>query len=124
MPSAEQANGIDQVNKALDQMDEVTQQNSALVEENAAAAKTLEQQAAAMNERVAFFKLDDAVRHGAAPNAGGQGHSSAAPAPAQRAAPELRRLRAHRPTVASVGRMQSALATALKDDPDWKEFWR
>jgi hypothetical protein len=21
-----------------------------------------------------------------------------------------------------VGRMQSALATALKDDPDWKEF--
>ena len=43
--SAEQATGLEQVNKALTQMDEVTQQNSALVEENAATAKTLEQQA-------------------------------------------------------------------------------
>jgi len=56
--SAEQASGIEQVNKALTQMDEVTQQNSALVEENAATAKTLEHQAKAMDERVAFFKLD------------------------------------------------------------------
>ena len=43
--SAEQATGLEQVNKALSQMDEVTQQNSALVEENAATAKTLEHQA-------------------------------------------------------------------------------
>ena len=46
-------------------MDEVTQQNSALVEENAATAKTLEHQAMAMNERVAFFRLDEP---GAAPD--------------------------------------------------------
>ena len=39
-------------------MDEVTQQNSALVEENAATAKTLEHQARAMDERVAFFRID------------------------------------------------------------------
>ncbi len=57
--SSEQASGIEQVNKALTQMDEVTQQNSALVEENAATAKTLEHQAKAMDERVAFFKLVD-----------------------------------------------------------------
>jgi methyl-accepting chemotaxis protein len=57
--SAEQASGIEQVNKALTQMDEVTQQNSALVEENAATAKTLEQQAKAMNDRVAVFRLDE-----------------------------------------------------------------
>ncbi len=43
--SAEQSTGIEQINIALNQMDEVTQQNSALVEENAATAKTLEQQA-------------------------------------------------------------------------------
>jgi methyl-accepting chemotaxis protein len=55
--SAEQASGVDQVNKALTQMDEVTQQNAALVEENAATAKTLEHQAKAMDERVAFFRL-------------------------------------------------------------------
>jgi len=58
--SAEQADGIEQINKALTQMDEVTQQNSALVEENAATAKTLEQQALVMDERVAFFRLDTA----------------------------------------------------------------
>ena len=40
--SAEQAAGIDQVNKALAHMDTVTQQNSALVEENAATAKALD----------------------------------------------------------------------------------
>ncbi len=44
--SMEQSTGIEQINRALTQMDEVTQQNSALVEENAATAKTLEQQSA------------------------------------------------------------------------------
>jgi methyl-accepting chemotaxis protein len=56
--SAEQADGIDQINKALTQMDEMTQQNSALVEENAATAKTLEGQSAAMSEQVAYFKVE------------------------------------------------------------------
>jgi methyl-accepting chemotaxis protein len=56
--SQEQSTGIDQINKALNQMDEVTQQNSALVEENAASAKTLEHQSETMNEKAAFFKLD------------------------------------------------------------------
>ena len=62
--SNEQSTGIDQVNKALTQMDEVTQQNSALVEENAATAKTLEYQAQAMDERVAFFRIDAAAGAG------------------------------------------------------------
>jgi methyl-accepting chemotaxis protein len=56
--SAEQAIGIDEINKALTQMDEATQRNSALVEENAATAKTLEQQAKSMDEQVAFFQVD------------------------------------------------------------------
>jgi len=56
--SAEQSTGIDQINKALTQMDEVTQQNSALVEENAATAKTLEEQAEAMTQQVTFFRFD------------------------------------------------------------------
>jgi Methyl-accepting chemotaxis protein (MCP) signalling domain/Chemoreceptor zinc-binding domain len=63
--SSEQATGIEQINKALNQMDEVTQQNSALVEENAATAKTLEHQAQAMDDQVAFFNVgggNDEVR--------------------------------------------------------------
>jgi methyl-accepting chemotaxis protein len=62
--SAEQSTGIDQVNAALTQMDEVTQQNSALVEENASAAKSLEAQALGMDERVSFFTLGDGAAAG------------------------------------------------------------
>ncbi|KNE21020.1 methyl-accepting chemotaxis protein, partial [Achromobacter spanius] len=43
--SDEQSSGIDQVNRAVSQMDEVTQQNAALVEEAAAAAGSLQEQA-------------------------------------------------------------------------------
>jgi methyl-accepting chemotaxis protein len=57
--SNEQSTGIDQINKALMQMDAVTQQNSAQVEENAASAALLEHQAEAMSQKVAFFKLAD-----------------------------------------------------------------
>jgi methyl-accepting chemotaxis protein len=57
--SQEQSTGIEEINKALNLMDEATQQNSALVEENAASAKTLEHQSVAMNEKVAFFKLEE-----------------------------------------------------------------
>jgi methyl-accepting chemotaxis protein len=56
--STQQATGLEEVNRALNQMDTVTQQNSALVEENAATAKTLEQQVKAMDERLAMFRLD------------------------------------------------------------------
>jgi methyl-accepting chemotaxis protein len=58
--SSEQAEGLEQINKALTQMDEATQQNSALVEENAATAKTLETQAKVMDDKVAFFQIDAA----------------------------------------------------------------
>ena len=57
--STEQAAGIEQVNKALTQMDEVTQQNSALVEENAATAKTLEHQSKAMHDEVSVFRVNE-----------------------------------------------------------------
>jgi methyl-accepting chemotaxis protein len=56
--SAEQSTGLEQVNRALTQMDEVTQQNTALVEENTATAETLAQQSQAMSDRIAFFRLD------------------------------------------------------------------
>jgi methyl-accepting chemotaxis protein len=128
--SGEQASGIEQVNKALTQMDEVTQQNSALVEENAATAKTLEHQAQAMDERVAFFKLDAAAEggHMAQPAKAREQRPGAAvplrgPASAQRqsvAAPKLAAAGGN--SGGPVGRMHAALATADKSNPDWKEF--
>jgi methyl-accepting chemotaxis protein-1 (serine sensor receptor) len=57
--SNEQSSGIEQVNRAVSQMDEVTQQNAALVEEAAAAAGSLEEQATRLREAVAVFKLDE-----------------------------------------------------------------
>jgi methyl-accepting chemotaxis protein len=52
-----QAQGINQVSKAVGQLDQMTQQNAALVEESAAAADSLRQQALALHEAVARFKL-------------------------------------------------------------------
>jgi methyl-accepting chemotaxis protein len=57
--SSEQAMGIEQVNKAVSQMDQVTQQNAALVEEASAAAQSLAQQAAGLRDAVGVFKLDE-----------------------------------------------------------------
>ncbi|HEX7935671.1 MAG TPA: methyl-accepting chemotaxis protein [Paraburkholderia sp.] len=57
--SEEQSGGIDQVARAVTQMDEVTQQNAALVEEAAAAASSLEDQAGKLRSAVAVFQLDD-----------------------------------------------------------------
>ncbi|QVQ28734.1 methyl-accepting chemotaxis protein [Achromobacter deleyi] len=56
--SEEQSSGIDQVNRAVSQMDEVTQQNAALVEEAAAAAGSLQEQAQRLVEAVAVFKIN------------------------------------------------------------------
>jgi methyl-accepting chemotaxis protein len=55
--SGEQSRGIEQVNIAVTQMDQVTQQNAALVEESAAAASSLAQQAQTLAEAVAIFKV-------------------------------------------------------------------
>jgi methyl-accepting chemotaxis protein len=115
--SQEQSTGIDQINKALNQMDEVTQQNSALVEENAASTKMLELQAVAMNEKVAFFKLDH----------GGESHARKTPAPAtvtrlaaKPAKPETAPVR--KPVPAAVNGRRGGPATAMAQDPDWEEF--
>lgn len=56
---AQQTAGIEQVNQAIAQMDDITQQNAALVEEAAAASENLLSQAAAMNRMMAVFTLRD-----------------------------------------------------------------
>lgn len=54
----EQSAGIEQINQAITQMDEVTQQNAALVEEAAAAAASMQEQAGQLAQTVSVFKLD------------------------------------------------------------------
>ena len=124
--SQEQSTGIDQINKALTQMDEVTQQNSALVEENAASAKTLEQQSETMNEKVAFFKLGDRAASPVVKAPSSAPVTRIAAKPAKKDASPARRTAAG----AAVngrrggpgGRMRAGLAAAAAKDEDWQEF--
>ena len=58
--SKEQSGGIEQVNQAITQIDQITQQNAALVEEATAAAKSLEGQSDTLVQAVAIFKLANA----------------------------------------------------------------
>jgi methyl-accepting chemotaxis protein len=60
LASQEQTSGIEQINHAVTQMDEVTQQNAALVEEAAAAAASLEEQAQVLTQIVSVFKIPGA----------------------------------------------------------------
>ncbi len=55
--SHEQSTGIEEVNRAIAQMDEVTQQNAALVEQAAAAAQSMYDQANSLAQAVSLFNL-------------------------------------------------------------------
>ena len=58
--SHEQSEGIDAVNGAIGQLDQMTQQNAALVEQSAAAAESLRDQANRLTQAVSVFKLTGA----------------------------------------------------------------
>jgi methyl-accepting chemotaxis protein len=104
--STEQSQGIEQVNTAITQMDDVTQQNAALVEEAAAAAESMEEQARELAQLMSTFILsgETQARFIAAPRAAARQLPAAKPAPAKRAG---------RP-----------LPPPVRDDEegDWKEF--
>jgi methyl-accepting chemotaxis protein len=78
-----QSAGIEQVNTAVTQMDEVTQQNAALVEEAAAAAESMREQAHALGREVGVFRL---VQDAAQPAKAGRLEPMAA-APVERRGP-------------------------------------
>ncbi len=122
--SSEQSDGIEQVNIAITQMDEVTQQNAALVEEAAAAAGSLQEQASRLAELVSVFKLDRA--HSAAPSA------ASAPRPAARAkphapaaAPVVASAAAHKPAPALAAlpaRKPAGKPAGGDSEGDWEQF--
>jgi methyl-accepting chemotaxis protein len=120
--SLEQSTGIEQVNKALTQMDEVTQQNSALVEENAATARTLESQAKSMDERVAMFRLRGGERAVRAERAAVRTREVAEETPVAAPAPKPRRAPVRMAAAGGARRMQTALAAAVQSESDWKDF--
>ncbi|WP_267379766.1 MULTISPECIES: methyl-accepting chemotaxis protein [unclassified Sphingomonas] len=103
----QQASGLQQVNIAVGEMDNVTQQNAAMVEESTAAARSLASDADELARHVARFRLAADERPVEA--------SQPVAAPRRVAAPV--RIVAKRPAT------RGALALAIEpDDSDWSKF--
>jgi methyl-accepting chemotaxis protein len=103
--SQEQTAGIEQINVAITQMDQVTQQNASLVEEAAAAAESMQDQAAKLARVVAVFRLDNSPSASAGPAA-----------PAAKAAPAVHAgARLAAPT-------RPAIRPAANAEADWQSF--
>ncbi|WP_175905072.1 methyl-accepting chemotaxis protein [Burkholderia seminalis] len=132
--SEEQSGGIDQVARAVAQMDEVTQQNAALVEEAAAAAQSLDEQAGRLRETAAVFQLDDETARTVAPVAARRvthvprSPSAAVAAPVQPAARDDRDAPPQRTTAPMPARKPVAAAAApapvaaTAGGDDWETF--
>ncbi len=107
--SAEQSSGIEQVNQAITQMDEVTQQNAALVEEATAAAESLEEQAQNLSASVSVFKLD-----------AGSGLVVARSAPVRQVV--VARSAAPKPAARTASKAAAKPAKPSGDEDEWQEF--
>ena len=108
----EQTIGIEQINMAIAQMDEVTQQNAALVEEAAAASQSMQDQAGELAHVVGFFKTGNHVASAtklapvrATPAAPAIARPATKPAPARKA------------VAAAPARRSNAAA-----ESEWEEF--
>jgi methyl-accepting chemotaxis protein len=118
--SREQASGIEQVNKAITMMDDVTQQNAALVEEASAAAQALTEQASSLTQLIARYRVGEMPAAETAREA-----PSRAPAPS--AGPQMERRSANRPLMgkkrpAASGPAPAQAAAAGSSDEQWKDF--
>ncbi|MFK2905049.1 MCP four helix bundle domain-containing protein [Dyella ginsengisoli] len=103
--STEQSAGIEQVNMAVTQMDEVTQQNAALVEEAASASRAMEEQAMNLRRQVAYFHTEEIQEASVTPT-----H-------------DKRTSRAHRAHAhAGDRKLASARPHRVEDKSVWKEF--
>jgi methyl-accepting chemotaxis protein len=134
--SREQSSGIEQVNKAVMQMDEMTQQNAALVEQATAGSQSMADQARTLNEMMARYRLDATSAHASAPVVAPS--PSAASPEARVAAPGAERRGGSRPWSDKANKTSVAQKTAAApveasssgrkaaasggDDTDWREF--
>ena len=108
----EQTIGIEQINMAIAQMDEVTQQNAALVEEAAAASQSMQEQAGELAHVVGFFKTGNHVASAAKPSP-----VRAAPAAPAIARPAARPAPVRKAVAAAPARRGNAAA-----ESEWEEF--
>ena len=115
--SKEQASGIQQVHRAVSDMDGVTQQNATLVEESAAATESMKEEAAHLAQIVAVFKLADRPVRASAGKAAPRIAKAATPPakPDAATAPAARAKPAARPAPPARAERKTA-------DAEWEEF--
>ncbi|WP_294339319.1 methyl-accepting chemotaxis protein [uncultured Sphingomonas sp.] len=113
--ASQQANGLQQVNTAISEMDGVTQQNAAMVEQATAAARSLAEEADALARQVSRFRLDETQRVPAA----SQNNVHTFQTRAAQAGRDI--ARTTRKWVAVGGGGSTAVAPAVAED-DWSEF--
>jgi methyl-accepting chemotaxis protein len=121
----EQTSGIEQVNAAIAQMDEMTQQNAALVEQASAAGQAMANQAREMNEVVEFFSIDS--RRQSSPNSKLHAASLKKPAltPPKPSVRPTANAPASKPLVTPKNKVTSIVAKpkrAVVADDEWEEF--
>jgi len=108
--SVEQSQGIEQVNQAVAQMDEITQQNAALAEEASAASVSMSDQSTNMTNLLQFFSGSSAAATGGVPARTVSAPVSPRPSPV---APSKPKPQASSP---------SKTFTATSEDDEWDEF--
>jgi methyl-accepting chemotaxis protein len=108
--SREQSIGIEQVNKAVMQMDRAIQQNAALVEEASAASQSIVDQTLSLNETIASHRFDEEL-------------------PVESARPQARRVPSRpwsqppaKPSRAAAGAGLKTAAVAGVNDGEWQQF--
>ncbi len=107
LSSQEQATGLNQVNTAVNQMDQVTQQNAAMVEEATAAASNLKAESLELSQLVSQFQTGSAAT--------------------RRPKPELAQAGRHAPTRNPVAQQRAKVTAAMGggraiSDGEWEEF--
>ena len=115
--SAEQTSGIEQINVAITQMDEVTQRNAALVEEAAAAADSMQQQGEVLVDVVSVFKIDEQAARYAESSSPVVKRKPASALSAKAAVPVRPKLEAARKPALAASTHAGGSATG-----DWEEF--
>jgi methyl-accepting chemotaxis protein len=133
--SREQSSGIEQVNRAVMQMDELTQQNAALVEQATAASQAMAEQVRGLNQMLDRYSITDVAGAQASPPTRAAVATSRAQSAARgdrrsSARPWAEKAKAKTTTAASASSDQPAAARVAaratsadgKADNEWQEF--
>jgi methyl-accepting chemotaxis protein len=120
--SREQSLGIAQVNRAVLQMDELTQQNAALVEQATTASQSMAHEAHALHEMMGSYRLGDSAQPAGARPTAAQITVVAPVADRTNEEPAQRRSPGHTWSRAAGSAQVAAAAVAVTDDSEWQEF--